>query len=162
MLSREKRHFIFNRGFPRGNCPSWDTSKEGDGSIHVLLLADSSEFVYRRLKRFEPEPLAFFRARWPQYHIVKVTVVSDIKEPRGTRHCCAWRHVRGISPRKKEGEIERLSDSRGFPVMKERITGERTTSSSSCRGREVGRGTTRVRVIQYARRCKFGRSVFAV
>jgi hypothetical protein len=52
--------------------------KEGDGSIHVLLLADSSEFVYRRLKRFEPELLASCQAVWPQYNIVKVTVVPSV------------------------------------------------------------------------------------
>ena len=63
-----------------GRKPFAGYIKEGDGSIHVLLLADASEFVYRRLKRFEPELLASFRARWPRYNIVKVTVVPCIKD----------------------------------------------------------------------------------
>ena len=61
-----------------GRKPFVGYIKEGDGSIHVLLLADASEFVYRRLKRFEPELLASFQAKWPQHNIVKVTVVPRI------------------------------------------------------------------------------------
>jgi hypothetical protein len=50
------------------------------GCIHIVLLADASEFVYRRLKTFEPELLATCRAIWPQYNIVKVTVVPGIND----------------------------------------------------------------------------------
>ena len=38
-----------------GRKPFAGYIKEGDGSIHVLLLDGASEFVYRHLKRFEPE-----------------------------------------------------------------------------------------------------------
>ena len=61
-----------------GRKPFAGYIKEGDGSIHVLLLADSSKFVYRRLKRFEPELLASFQAKWPQHNIAKVTIVPRI------------------------------------------------------------------------------------
>ncbi len=63
-----------------GRKPFAGYSKEGDGSIHILLLADFSEFVYRRLNRFEPELLAPFQAKWPQHNIVKVIVVPRIKD----------------------------------------------------------------------------------
>ena len=58
-----------------GASPSRDIQQSGDGNIHVLLLADASEFVYRRLRRFEAEPLISFQAKWPHYNTVKVTVV---------------------------------------------------------------------------------------
>ncbi len=61
-----------------GRKPFAGYIKEADGSIRVLLLADSSEFVYRRLKRFEPELLASFQAKWPQHHIAKVSIVPHI------------------------------------------------------------------------------------
>ena len=54
--------------------------EEEDGSIHVRLLDDAPEFVYRRLKRFEPEQPASLQAKWTQYHIVKVTIVPRIKD----------------------------------------------------------------------------------
>jgi hypothetical protein len=58
-----------------GRKPFAGYIKEGDGSIHVLLLADASEFVYHRLKKHEPILLAAFQAEWPDRNIVKVTVV---------------------------------------------------------------------------------------
>ncbi len=61
-----------------GRKPFAGYIKEEDGSIHVLLLADASEFIYRQLKKFEPELLASFQARWPQHTIVKVTIVPQI------------------------------------------------------------------------------------
>ncbi len=61
-----------------GRKPFAGYIKEGDGSIHVLLLDDASEFVYRRLKWFEPELLTSFLAKWPQHDMVKVTVVPRV------------------------------------------------------------------------------------
>jgi hypothetical protein len=80
MDSRAKKELrsLLRQARKDGRKPFAGYIKEGDGSIHVLLLADSSEFVYRRLKRFEPDLLASFRAKWPQYNIVKVTVVPRI------------------------------------------------------------------------------------
>ena len=48
-----------------GRKPFAGYIKEEDGSIHVLLLADASEFVYRRLKQYEPILLAVFQSKWP-------------------------------------------------------------------------------------------------
>ena len=80
MDSRAKKELrsLLRQARKDGRKPFAGYIKEGDGRIHVFLLADSSEFVYRRLKRFEPEVLASFQARWPQYNIVKVTVVPHI------------------------------------------------------------------------------------
>jgi hypothetical protein len=80
MASRDKKELrsLLRQARKDGRKPFAGYIKEGDGSIHVLLLADASEFVYRRLKRFEPELLASFQAIWPQYPIVKVTVVPRI------------------------------------------------------------------------------------
>jgi hypothetical protein len=61
-----------------GRKPNAGYIKEEDSSIHVLLLADAFEFVYRQLKRIEADRLASFQAKWPQHHIVKVTVVPRI------------------------------------------------------------------------------------
>jgi hypothetical protein len=61
-----------------GRKPFAGYIKEGDGSIHVLLLADASEFVYRRLKKYEPTLLAAFQAKWPDRNIVRVSVVPRI------------------------------------------------------------------------------------
>jgi hypothetical protein len=61
-----------------GRKPFAGYIKEGDGSIHVLLLADASEFVYRRLKQYEPILLAVFQAKWPDRYIAEVTVVPRI------------------------------------------------------------------------------------
>jgi hypothetical protein len=52
--------------------------KEEGGSIYVPLLADVSEFVYRRLKKDEPILLAAFQAKGPDRNIVKVTVVPRL------------------------------------------------------------------------------------
>jgi hypothetical protein len=43
-----------------------------------FLLANAAEFVYRQLKRVEPGLLASFQAIWPQFNIVKVSVVPRI------------------------------------------------------------------------------------
>ena len=82
MDSRAKKELrsLLRQARKDGRKPFAGYIKEGDGSIHVLLLADSSEFVYRRLKQFEPELLASFQAKWPQYNIVKVTVVPGIND----------------------------------------------------------------------------------
>jgi hypothetical protein len=61
-----------------GRKPFAGYIQEGDSSIHVLLLADASEFVYRRLKQYEPILLAVFQAKWPNRNIIKVTVVRRI------------------------------------------------------------------------------------
>ncbi len=82
MDSRAKKELrsLLRRARKDGHKPFAGYIKEGDDSIHVFLLADASEFVYRRLKPFEPELLASFRARWLHYHIVEVTVVPRIKD----------------------------------------------------------------------------------
>ena len=56
MDSRAKKELrsLLRQARKDGRKPFAGYIKEGDASIHVLLLADSSEFVYRRLKRFEP------------------------------------------------------------------------------------------------------------
>jgi hypothetical protein len=77
--ARKELRSLLRQARKDGRKPFAGYIKEGDGRIHVFLLADSSEFVYRRLKRFEPELLASFQAKWPQYDIVKVTVVPYIK-----------------------------------------------------------------------------------
>ena len=76
--ARKELRSLLRQARKDGRKPFAGYIKEGDGSIHVLLLADASEFVYRRLKRFEPELLASFQAKWPQRNIVKVTVVPRI------------------------------------------------------------------------------------
>ena len=82
MDTKTKRELIalLRQARKDGRKPFAGYIKEGDGSIHVLLLADASEFVYRQLKKFEPVLLASFQARWPQYNIVKVTVVPYIND----------------------------------------------------------------------------------
>ncbi len=61
MDSRAKKELrsLLRQARKDGRKPFAGYIKEGDGSIHVLLLADASEFVYRRLKRFEPDPAGF-------------------------------------------------------------------------------------------------------
>jgi hypothetical protein len=61
-----------------GRKPFAGYIKEEDGRIHVLLLADASDLVYRRLKKYEPNLLAAFQAKWPNRNIIKVTVVPRI------------------------------------------------------------------------------------
>ena len=80
MDTKTKREIIslLRQARKDGRKPFAGYIKEEDGSIHVLLLADASEFVYRRLKKFEPELLASFQAKWPQHHIARVTVVPRI------------------------------------------------------------------------------------
>ncbi len=80
MDTKTKREIIslLRQARKDGRKPFAGYIKEEDGSIHVLLLADASEFVYRQLKRFEPELLASFQVGWPQYNIVKVTIVPRI------------------------------------------------------------------------------------
>ena len=82
MDSRAKKELrsLLRQARKDGRKPFAGYMKEGDGSIHVLLLADASEYVYRRFKRFEPELLATFQGRWPNRNIVKVTVVPRIKD----------------------------------------------------------------------------------
>jgi hypothetical protein len=82
MDSRAKKELrsLLRQARKDGRKPFAGYIKEGDGSIHVLFLADASEFVYRRLKRFEPDLLASFQAKWPQHNIVRVSVVPGVKD----------------------------------------------------------------------------------
>jgi hypothetical protein len=77
MDSRAKKELrsLLRQARRDGRKPFAGTSKERDGSIHVLLLADASEFVYRRMKKYEPILLAAFQAKWSDRNIVKVTIV---------------------------------------------------------------------------------------
>ena len=76
--ARKELRSLLRQARKDGRKPFAGYIKEGDGSIHVLLLADSSEFVYRRLKLFEADLLASFQAKWPQYDIAKVTVMPCV------------------------------------------------------------------------------------
>jgi hypothetical protein len=80
MDSRAKKELrsLLRQARKDGRKPFAGYIKEGDGSIQILLLADASEFVYRRLKRFESELLASFQAKWPQYNIAILTVVPRV------------------------------------------------------------------------------------
>ena len=41
-------------------------------------LADASEFVYRRLRKYEPILLAICQAKWPDQNVTRVIMVSCI------------------------------------------------------------------------------------
>ena len=104
-----------------GRKPFAGYIKEEDGSIHVPLLADASEFVYRRLKRFEPDLLTSFHAKWPHYNIVKVTVVPRIND------ACAREAVRlggtfAVVIRREQRHLSVSLDSDHICVVRKRLT----------------------------------------
>ena len=103
MDSRAKKELrsLLRQARKDGRKPFAGYIKEEDGSIHVLLLADSTEFIYRRLKRFEPELLASFQAKWPQYNIVKVTVVPRISNKDARETVALGGTFRGFRRKKK-------------------------------------------------------------
>ncbi len=80
MDTKTKREIIslLRQARKDGRKPFAGYIKEEDGSIHVLLLADASEFVYRQLRKHKATLLEVFQACHPDHNITKVTIVPRI------------------------------------------------------------------------------------